>query len=109
MKSSSSSLIELSPALQTTEVLSLDLGFKNSVIKFDKKQNVWKAEVSGMSLDTTATSESSYATYGLGAYLWNIENDNIDCSSKGEPYGIKLKLSGCKEGEFTCSDGQCIR
>ena len=66
-------------------------------------------EVFGMSQNTTATSESSYATYALGAHQWNIENDNLDCSSKGEPYSSRLKLSGCQEGEFTCNDGQCIR
>ena len=25
-----------------------------------------------------------------------------------EPYATDLKLSGCKEGNFTCNDGQCV-
>ena len=28
--------------------------------------------------------------------------------NKGQPYNITLKLSGCADDEFTCSDGQCI-
>ena len=34
--------------------------------------------------------------------------DNIECND-GMPYTIDLKLSGCKEAEFTCNDGQCIK
>ena len=28
--------------------------------------------------------------------------------NKGRPYNVSLKLTGCKETEFTCNDGQCI-
>ena len=28
--------------------------------------------------------------------------------NNGRPYNVSLKLTGCKETEFTCSDGQCI-
>ena len=30
-----------------------------------------------------------------------------DCN-KGKPYEAVYKLSGCKEDEFTCYDGQCV-
>ena len=30
-----------------------------------------------------------------------------ECNN-GQPYNITLKLSGCADDEFTCSDGQCI-
>ena len=28
--------------------------------------------------------------------------------NKGLAYNLTLKLTGCKEDEFTCDDGQCI-
>ena len=40
-------------------------------------------------------------------YLKNENSFSIECN-KGEPYNITLKLSGCNDNEFTCSDGQCI-
>ena len=36
-----------------------------------------------------------------------IERDSPACNNM-KPYNITLKLSGCGEEEFTCSDGQCI-
>ena len=59
--------------------------------------------------NTTARAESSYASYILGSHEWLFEDDDVSCSVKGVPYRRKLKLSGCSEGQFTCSDGQCIR
>ena len=56
---------------------------------------------------TTGTSESSYNSYVLGKHTWTIEGDSHECS-KGKPYTRALKLTGCEEGEFTCSDGQCV-
>ena len=48
-------------------------------------------------------------SYVLGTHEWRIEGDNVQCSAKGEAYTATLKLTGCREGEFTCYDGQCIR
>ena len=36
-----------------------------------------------------------------------MEGDSRRCHD-GKPYSVQLKLSRCKEGEFTCDDGQCI-
>ena len=33
--------------------------------------------------------------------------DSTDCNNR-QPYTTTLKLTGCEEDEFTCSDGQCI-
>ena len=44
----------------------------------------------------------------LGKHSWTIENDTYVCG-QGNQYTIDLKLTGCKEDEFTCSDGQCIK
>ena len=85
------------------------LGFKNTVIEYEKANFSWKMNVYGAARNTTASSESSYTSYLLGSHNWLIENDDIDCSPKGESYSRTLKLTGCKEGEFTCYNGQCIR
>ena len=62
-----------------------------------------------MSRNTTAISEAPFSTFALGSHNWVITNDNKVCSIKGESYSKHLKLTGCREGEFTCSDGQCIK
>ena len=59
--------------------------------------------------DTIAVTDASLASFALGTHEWLIENDNVECSNKGKPYTRVLKLTGCKDGEFTCRDGQCIR
>ena len=61
------------------------------------------------SKNTSATTAAPYASYVLGKHEWWIENDNVECSSKGESYRMILKMTGCENDEFTCSDGQCIR
>ena len=57
--------------------------------------------------NVTATSTASYNSYALGMNEWYVVGDDKNCY-KGENYTIKLKLSGCQDGEFTCNDGQCI-
>ena len=85
------------------------IGFKNSIIEHAGIDLGWKLKVNGLLQNTTAITESPLESYVLGTHLWNIEEDNVVCSKKGEPYTRVLKLTGCREGEFTCSDGQCIR
>ena len=62
-----------------------------------------------MSRNTTAISEAPFSSFALGSHNWVITNDNKVCSPRGESYIKHLKLTGCKVGEFTCSDGQCIK
>ena len=66
----------------------------------------WK--LTEYSHNTTAITDAALASFVLGSHIWLIENDNIGCNN-GESYTTVLKLTGCREGEFTCSDGQCIR
>ena len=55
-----------------------------------------------------AESRASKLSYVLGKHEWTVTNDVFSCS-EGQPYTTLLKLSGCDpEGDFTCSDGQCI-
>ena len=42
-----------------------------------------------------------------GKQNWTVQGDSKKCHY-GKPYEIELKLTGCKDGEFTCDDGQCI-
>ena len=79
------------------------------MIEYEGSALAWQLRVYGASANTTAKSESPLSSFVLGTHEWRIEEDNLACSPKGEPYTRVLKLTGCGEGEFTCSDGQCIR
>ena len=85
------------------------LGFRNTVIEYKGAEFGWLLKVDGMLDNTTAVSKAPLASFALGKQEWVIEGDNMECSTNGEPYTRILKLTGCREGEFTCSDGQCIR
>ena len=83
------------------------LGLQTSMIEYDKATLSWV--LTDHSQNTTAVSNAPLDSYALGSHSWLINNDYQACSSKGEAYWRTLKLTGCREGEFTCSDGQCIR
>jgi hypothetical protein len=75
-------------------------------IEYNETQSKW---ILTMSKETAiGSSEASLPSFGLGKHVWTLEKDSYACG-KGEPYTMQLKLTGCTEGEFTCSDGQCIR
>ena len=83
------------------------IGFKTTVIEYEKETFSWR--LMDHSQNTSAVSKASQASYVLGSHRWTIAGDSNDCSPNGEPYQRVLKLTGCREGQFTCSDGQCIR
>ena len=84
-------------------------GFRSTVIERSIEESVWKLKINEMAVaNTTAESRASYKSFILGTHKWTISNDNSDCNS-GAPYTAMLKLTGCEEHEFTCTDGQCIR
>ena len=56
---------------------------------------------------TTAVSDAPDASFMLGKYNWTVKGDSAKCA-KGNVYTKELKLTGCKEEQFTCDDGQCI-
>ena len=58
--------------------------------------------------NTSASTDARPDTFILGKHTWSISGDSEDCHS-GQPYTTELKLTGCKEGSFTCDDGQCIK
>ena len=83
------------------------LGIETSMIKYIEATSTWQIEE--VSKNTTAISEATFSSFALGSQNWTIANDNKTCSTKGESYRRRLKLTGCLVGNFTCDDGQCIR
>ena len=83
------------------------IGLDTTMIEYDKTAKSWK--MNEYSQNISAQIKGPLDSFVLGSHYWYIENDNEKCSENGEPYGKVLKLTGCRVGEFTCSDGQCIR
>ena len=81
------------------------LGLKASRIEYNEKTSQWILTDANSNL--TAVSRAPKDSYVLGKHEWTISNV-YECS-KGKPYTTMLKLTGCKEGEFTCDNGQCIK
>ena len=63
--------------------------------------------VVGKEENTVGVVKTGFDSLMLGRSSWMIEQDSPACSDE-KSYNIPLKLSGCGEEEFTCSDGQCI-
>ena len=81
------------------------VGGMSSYIFFDGWGGGWTIKDSVYNL--TAVTTSAKDGYALGKQEWTIEGDHINCH-KGETYTTFLKLTGCREGEFTCDDGACV-
>ena len=82
------------------------LGAVSTRIDYNDILEQWK--ITDAMSSVTAVSRASKVSYVLGKHTWYITNDAYGCHD-GEPYFTELKLTGCdQEGEFTCSDGQCI-
>ena len=58
--------------------------------------------------NTSAATNAPMDSYALGKNEWLVTGDDENCHD-GEPYTTFLKFTGCREGEFTCDDGQCVR
>ena len=83
-------------------------GIQSTTIDFDFLGNRWQLKVVGRAENTSGASAALHVSFLLGQHQWKIENDNKACKS-GDSYVVNLKLTGCKDNEFTCSDGQCIK
>ena len=70
-------------------------------IEFEESLYQWTLSFAGCNV--TAKSQASKSSYVLGKYNWTFEGDS-KCPEKE----YLLKLTGCFEGQFTCSDGECI-
>ena len=81
-------------------------GNSKAQARFLKDESQWKIKV--FVYNTSASSDASDNSFMLGKYNWTIEGDSVKCN-KGKTYTKALKLTGCKDGQFTCDDGQCIK
>ena len=71
--------------------------------KIATENDKWKLTIP--QYDVYAVSEAPESSYALGKHTWNIFNDECRNGS----YKTKLKLTGCKDSEYTCDDGHCVR
>jgi hypothetical protein len=72
--------------------------------RFDEDMSIWKATHEGKP-DFLATSQSTKDSLLLGPQTWTIHSKS--CSIL-QTYTLTLKLTGCGDDEFTCSDGTCV-
>ena len=79
-------------------------GLKQTLITYNDDEEVWVLNVPGTNV--TGRSRAAHASFTLGKHNWTIEGDK-GCSG-GEEYVTELKMSGCQDGHFTCSDGECV-
>ena len=87
------------------------LGMVSARIEYNESGSKWimtekkyKASLNPL----RATSRAPKVSYVLGKHNWTISNDAYECN-EGQAYNTTLKLTGCKEDEFTCDDGQCVK
>ena len=78
-----------------------------TTIEYNKNSGLWKLSVAESNV--TGLSKTSLESFTLGRHNWTIIGDQ-GCNEdlKSDSYTVELKMSGCKEGQFTCDDGQCI-
>ena len=81
------------------------LGLKQTTITYDNNQQVWILNVPDSNV--TGISRSTHAFSILGKHNWAIIGDKG--YNVGESFDKELKISGCKKGNFTCNNGQCVR
>ena len=82
------------------------VGQYSTRIEHDATKNIWV--LNDAKSDVVGFSRANQLSYVLGKYKWNISNDAFECSEE-HSYNTMLKLTGCKEDEFTCDDGQCVK
>ena len=68
-------------------------------------ENAWVLTTNGTDNIVGRALQTGKETFILGKHLWNIEQT---CGSTKINRTMNLTLSGCRTGEFTCRDGQCI-
>ena len=81
-------------------------GNTKSYARFYAKDNQWTLKT--FLYNTTALSDEISGRFMLGKQNWTIKGDSKKCH-KGKSYIATLKLTSCKDGEFTCDDGHCIK
>ena len=87
----------------------------HTTIEFDQMNGLWtisgayRPGLTAVERNVTGLSKTSLESFTLGRHNWTIRGDkgcNEDLNS--DSYTTELKMSGCKEDQFTCNDGQCV-
>ena len=76
----------------------------SSKIYFNSTQWIINDDVQNV----TAVSKAAKYSFALGKHQWWVTGDDKSCH-EGEPYATFLKLTGCRDGDFTCDNGQCVK
>ena len=102
------SKIDIHYALKSFNRSVIFLGVTGTKINFLPTLSIprWTLKVNLM--NTTASTSAEESSFMLGKNTWNIEEDSAQCF-EGKPYTTELKMSGCTEEEFTCSNGDCVK
>ena len=94
------------PISDLTDARKLKLqGLKQTLVRYDAEEGMWILDARDSNV--TGISRASHASFTLGKHNWTIQGDKA-CYDEG-PRVTELKISGCKKGNFTCNDGQCVR
>ena len=95
------------PKNNLTDIRQLRLIGLHTAIEFDQVSDLWKLSVAESNV--TALSKTTHTSLALGKYNWTVNGDKA-CNKviNSDSYTIELKMSGCKDGQFTCNDGQCV-
>ena len=81
-------------------------GLSDTKIEYNAIEDVWEANIVTSAIHGAVRIEAGNSMI-LGRHIWAIRNDSRSCN-EGKPYNQILKMTGCKDNEFTCRDGQCI-
>ena len=74
--------------------------------RYDTDLSLWVAN-NQLHKEFLATCNAKVSSLLIGPHEWTIHNDSKACSLASS-YTTRLKLTGCSEEEFTCSDGSCV-
>ena len=80
------------------------LGMIGTEVRYD--QTLWRLKVNLENTKASTTAEE--LSFTLGQHVWTIESDSEKCHDEKVHKRI-LKMSGCLDGQFTCSNGDCVK
>ena len=93
------------PRNDVKDIETLNIVGHSTSIRYDPIQMLWMLSV--VHHNVTGTSLATHKSFTLGKNTWTIIGDK-GCGKGSHSYKVKLKMTGCKDGNFTCNDGQCV-
>ena len=86
------------------------VGMLYAQIRHNSSRGMWiLRDFYDSNTDAHGETDASRESYALGKHIWTIKGDNIKCSKGQDSYDIEMKLTGCKDDEFTCDNGHCVK